>query len=198
MEIIKKELTITHPSFDKIGEFFDLYKFDEKKFPRPTNEMLYYNQSYDPGHNHFVTVESSVLFNCENKELNENVKEAVEHIKSLYDIKILWIMTYPPKSYIFFHIDYGQNRHLISFNENPRFFSYECDKNKVSDIELLNNNFKRFNKDFDSFNRYFLDLNSSCKIESLDKNCVYTFGDSVHNFINDSDKLRVNFVFEIM
>ena len=54
------------------------------------------------------------------------------------------------------------------------------------------------NDDIDSFNQYYLNLDSSCKIESLDKNTVYTFGDSVHNFVNDSNKLRVNFVFELM
>ena len=64
-------------------------------------------------------------------------------------------------------------------------------KNKLAKL-------KNCNDDVDSFNQNYLNLDSSCKIESLDKNTVYTFGDSVHNFVNDSNKLRVNFVFELI
>ena len=129
-------------------------------------------------------------------ELNSYFHDSLNYIKSIYNIKILWLMIYPPKSRFFFNIDYEQNRHLLSFNENPRFFSYECDK--IGIIDEINEKLKNCNDDVDSFNQYYLNLDSSCKIESLDKNTVYTFGDSVHNFVNDSNKLRVNFVFELM
>jgi hypothetical protein len=196
MNIIKKELIIDHPSFEKISDFFNSYELNEKKFPVSTNETLFVDPSVNSGNNHIVTIEKSTLFNFKNDELNSYFHDSLNYIKSIYNIKILWLMIYPPKSRLFFHIDYEQNRHLLSFNENPRFFSYECDK--IGIIDEINEKLKNCNDDIDSFNQYYLNLDPNCKIESLDKNTVYTFGDSVHNFVNDSDKLRVNFVFELM
>jgi hypothetical protein len=196
MDIIKKELTINHPSFEKISNFLDSFETDEKSFTTSTNDTLFVDPSYNSGNNHIITIEKSTLFNFNNKELNGYFEESLNYIKSIYNIKILWLMIYPPKSHLFFHIDHEQNRHLLSFNENPRFFSYECDKIEI--IDEINEKLKNCNDDIDSFNQYYLNLDPNCKIESLDKNTVYTFGDSVHNFVNDSDKLRVNFVFELM
>ena len=49
----------------------------------------------------------------------------------------------------------------------------------------------------DVFNEFFLNFSPEHnKIRILKTNEVYTFGKSMHNFFNDSDKLRVNFVFE--
>ena len=198
MNIIKKESTITHPSFEKISNFLDSFETNEKLFRISTNDTLFVDSSYDPGVNHIVTIEKSTLFNFDNKELNGYFEDALNHIKSIYNIKILWLMTYPPKSHLFFHIDYEQNRHLLCFNENPRFFSYECGKNKMDSIVDINEKLINCNGDIDSFNQYYLNLDSNCKIDSLDKNTVYGFGDSIHNFVNDSNKLRINFVFELM
>ena len=63
MNIIKKELTITHPSFEKISDFFDSYELNEKEFPVSTNETLFVDPSFNSGNNHIVTIEKSTLFN---------------------------------------------------------------------------------------------------------------------------------------
>jgi hypothetical protein len=61
-------------------------------------------------------------------------------------------------------------------------------------MRLLNN--KLDVDDLDNFNEYFLSLGNS-KIINLEKNSVYTFGNTIHTFVNGSDKLRCAFVFEI-
>lgn len=110
-------------------------------------------------------------------------------------------MIYPPKKFLNFHKDYGLNRHVISFTQNDRFFNYEVD-----DDLLMSHNFEiKLNEKFqfhidtiDDFNDYFVNIDKSCKINVLNSNSVYTFGNTLHTFYNGSDKIRVNFVFEIV
>jgi hypothetical protein len=198
MEKIKKILEIKDENFFKITEFIDSFVFDETNFSVTTNDTIFCDESYPINKNHLVPIEKSTIFNFHSEELNQYFINAVNYLKSNFKLKVLWLMIYPPKTKIHFHIDRGDKRHVITFNENPRFFSYECDEKHGGKIDTLNNKLTELLTNIDEFNNFFVNFSEDCKISTLEKNCVYTFGDTVHNFINDSDKLRVNFVFELM
>ena len=41
-------------------------------------------------------------------------------------------------------------------------------------------------------------IDTDCKITTLEPNCVYTFGNTLHTFYNGSNTKRINLVFEIV
>jgi len=200
MEKIEKILEINHPSFDFISNYFKENKPDINLFDVTTNEFIYHNENYPCGRNILVEIENSKLKVLKNNSLIENLIECVNHLNTLYNLKFMWLMIYPPKAFLNFHKDHGKNRHVISFCNNDRFFNYEVCDNKFleDDKEIeLNDKLKSSINDIDSFNDYYLNQHEKCKITILEPNCVYTFGNTLHTFFNGSDTIRVNLVFEI-
>ena len=201
MNKIEKILEIKHPSFDWVNDFFKKKEFDINYFPNTTNDFIFHNKNYPCGQNYLVDIGESKIKSFQNKLLIEKLKECVDHLNTIYQLKFCWVMVYPPKTLLNFHWDHGKNRHVVSFCGNNRFFNYEAHDDEFfgNNIEVeLNNKLKSSVNDIDSFNEYFLKLHPSCKITSLDVNSVYTFGNTLHTFFNGSDTLRVNLVFEIV
>ena len=109
-------------------------------------------------------------------------------------------MAYPPKDKLSFHADNFSNRHSLTFNYDDKFYNYEfmSELNPGLHINGFNENFGLDWTTLDGFNEYFLNHHENCKITSLEPQSVYTFGETIHAFANDTkDKVRFNFIFEI-
>jgi hypothetical protein len=201
MEKIKKILEINHPSFNVLKDFFESFDFYSYDLPKCLNNQFIFYDGISPKQNEIVVdIENTIMGSLKNQFVIDNVIESIEYIKSIYNVKMMWLMTYPPKTRLNFHRDYGKNRQVVSFNNHERFFSYEAYSEDImlGDHEMIiNEKLKELKDDIDSFNQFFLQYDESCHISNLDSNSVYVFGNTMHSFINDSDKLRVNLVFEV-
>ena len=130
-------------------------------------------------------------------KLTEELTKVVDYIKTIYNIKYLWIMVYSPESKLSFHWDHGKDRHVISLNRDERFFNYENGDGQ-SKYNLYNEKLNEHKNDIDSFNEFFLKDSDHSTIHILDTKSVYVFGNSLHTFYNGSNKLRSALVFEII
>jgi hypothetical protein len=201
MEKIEKIFEINHPSFNILKEYFESFDFNSHILPNTINNDFIYYDGITPKESEVVVdIKNTVIGSLNNELLIENITQSVNHIKEIYNVKMMWLMTYPPKTWLNFHRDHGKNRHVVSFNNNKRFFSYEgySDYIMSEDTEtIVNEKLKSLKDNIDQFNDYFLNYDESCRISNLDPNCVYVFGNTIHNFINDSNQMRVNLVFEV-
>jgi hypothetical protein len=196
---IKKVADIAHPSLDTLKEYFENLNYDWNSTitPRIINCALYKKEN-SPNHQKEVVINlnKTIFSHYFTKNICDKIHEFVDYLKSIYNIDIIWFMVYPPKTHLSFHIDTYSNRHVISIFDNERFFSYESTDNV--DFDLYTNKMKENIDSIEAFNEFYLERNPEHnKIRTLNANEVYTFGNSMHNFFNDSDKLRVCFVFEI-
>lgn len=198
MEKIEKILEINHPSFEWVSNFF---KSNPTNINIQSNDFIYHNKNFPSGINVLIDISESRINLLNNDILIDKLKECVDFISTQYELKYMWLMIYPPKTFLNFHKDHGKNRHVISFIENERFFNYEAYDleffNHERELEL-NKILKENIDNIDTFNEYFKNLHENCKITTLESNSVYTFGNTLHTFFNGSDKMRVNLVFEIV
>jgi hypothetical protein len=196
---IKKVADIAHPSLDILKEYFENLNYDwaSTTIPPVSNYGLYRKENtINHERESIVDLNKTIFSHILPKEIIDNINEFVDYLKSIYNIEIIWFMLYQPKTHLSFHIDTYSNRHLISVFENERFFSYES--TNTTDFDLYTNKMKENINTIDDFNQFYLERSPEHnKIRTLNANEVYTFGNSMHNFFNDSDKLRVCFVFEI-
>ncbi len=201
MERIEKILDINHPSFIELKNFFESFNFNSLDLPKNiSNDFIYYDGFSPKSREVVINVKDTVIGSLNNRRIVELINECVQFIKDKYNVKMIWLMTYPPKTFLKFHRDHGKNRHVVSFNHNNRFFSYEGYSDSMMDgntENIINERLDLLKDNIDEFNEYFLQYEESCRISNLEPNCVYVFGDTIHNFINDSDQLRVNLVFEV-
>lgn len=200
MEKIEKILEINQPSFVNLKNFFESFDFNSYNLPKIiNNDFIFYDGVSPKGSEVVVDIKNTIIGSLNNQFVIDNVAESVNYIKSIYNVKMMWLMTYPPKTWLNFHRDHGKNRHVVTFNNNDRFFSYEGYSNNmmIGDTEMIiNEKLKSLKENINEFNDYFLNYDESCQISNLESNCVYIFGNTIHNFINDSNQLRVNLVFE--
>lgn len=196
---IEKILEINHPSFEWVKNYFNTTNLNNR-FSVSTNEFIFHNNDYPKDLNKLIEIKDSVLNMFNDDELIEKLNECVEFLKTQFDIKFMWLMVYQPKGKLNFHRDHGKNRHVLSFIKNDRFFNYEVKPFIAGELGLENifNNEIKKTTNIDEFNNFFLNTHSDCKITSLEPNCVYTFGNTLHTFYNGSDTIRVNLVFEIV
>jgi hypothetical protein len=196
---IEKVADIAHPSLDILKEYFQnlTYDWNSTITPRINNCTLYKKENSLNHQKDFVIKLSNTIFShFFPKKICDKIYEFIDYLKSIYNIDIIWFMMYPPKTHLSFHIDTYSNRHLISIFDNERFFSYES--TDTVDFDLYTNKMKENIDSIEAFNEFYLERNPEHnKIRTLNANEVYTFGNSMHNFFNNSDKLRVCFVFEI-
>lgn len=201
MEKIEKILEINQPSFLNLKNFFESFDFNSHDLPKIINNEVIFYDGVSPKQNEVVVdIKKTIIGSLNNQFVIDNLIESVNYIKSIYNVKMMWLMTYPPKTWLNFHRDHGKNRHVVSFNHNDRFFSYEgySDNMMIGNCEMIiNEKLKSLKENINEFNDYFLQYDESCRISNLDSNCVYIFGNTIHNFINDSNQLRVNLVFEV-
>ena len=197
---MKKILEIKNEDTEFLSNFFNSINFEDVEFP-------YYVKKENVGNScvymrEIIEGEKLIEIKCttigylfKNNEVNEKFINIIDEIKRKFNPKIIWLMFYPPKSSIVFHQDKNKNRHILTLNYNERFFSYECGFSVL--IEKINNILIEFKNDINKFNDFFLNYHETCEILNLDSYSIYTFENSNHSFINDSDKIRVNLVFEV-
>ena len=195
---IKKIESVNLDSLRLLSEYLKNYTIDVNLFRNADCNKLYMREDYIHDHHFTMSIEKCELSKLKDKKILNYVEDIIEFLKTQYDARIIWLNIFPPNTKLNFHIDDHKNRHLLSLDENERYFNYEyVVTESISDQEimrLLNN--KLDVDDLDNFNEYFLSLGNS-KIINLEKNSVYTFGNTIHTFVNGSDKLRCAFVFEI-
>jgi hypothetical protein len=206
---IKKIKSLDDKCVGNITDFLDSYTWDPKLFNVANNDTIYINENRKPdGINILRSLDETEMYKFGNSELLDNLVRTIEVIKRDFNPSIIWLMTYPPNTRLNFHVDDSQDRHLVTFNQNDRFFNYEYIRKQIrlshfvyenesySDKEQeLNNVLKDNNFNVDMFNQDFIKIGNT-QIINLDKNSIYSFGNSLHNFINGSNKLRMVLVFE--
>lgn len=204
MEKIEKILEINHPSFEWIKNYFNNFNysdFDYSLFPTITNNLIRHNDNFPLNGNILTKIRNTCINNFNNNEFINKLEECVDYLCSIYDIKYMWLMIYKPKSYLDFHWDRHGNRHIISFHKDERFFNYELnadsDQMMTEDV-FFNTELKKNLDNIDKFNEFFLKQSNLCNIINFEPNCIYTFGKTLHTFYNDSNKIRINLVFEIV
>jgi len=201
MEKIEKILEINHTSFNILKDFFESFDYYSVDLPSNIyNDFVYYDGVSPKDKEIIKDIDLTPIGLLDNQLIIDSVKDSMEYLKSIYNVKMMWLMVYPPKTFLNFHKDHGKNRHVICFNHNKRFFSYEGSSETMLHLDsekIMNEKLISLKDNIDDFNDYFLKYDESCVISNLDTNGVYTFGNTLHNFINDSNQMRVNLVFEI-
>ena len=196
---IKKVADIAHPSLDILKEYFENLNYDWTTTAiQPVSNFPLYKKENTENHQKeaIINLNRTLFSHIFPQKIVDNINNFVDYLKSIYNIDIIWFMLYQPKTHLSFHIDNYSNRHLISVFDNERFFSYES--TGWVDFDLYTNKMKENINTIDEFNQFYLERSPEHnRIRTLNANEVYTFGHSMHNFFNDSDKLRVCFVFEI-
>ena len=194
---IQKIKTVELPSVKLLSECLDNYDSNDGIFKSSNCDKLYMSDDYDGDNYATISLEHCELTKLKDEKILNYLKDSVEYIKTEYGAKVIWLNVFIPNTKLFFHTDHSKNRHLLTLNENERFFNYECfviypdtSENKINHL-----NQKLDVNDLDNFNDYFLKMGNT-KIINLEKNSVYTFGNTVHTFINGSNKLRCAFVFD--
>jgi hypothetical protein len=207
MSDIIKIKKLEETCINNIVDFLDLYVWEPKIFPVANNDTVYINQNRPLDNNTLRDYKDCEISKFNDPELMNNFECAIEFIKNNFNPSIIWLMTYPPNSKIYFHVDLSKNRHILSLNENDKFFNYEYfydDEKIIQENENYTNVASRLNAQLDEdnlnlelFNQNFLKLKNT-KITKLEKKSVYSFGDTLHTFVNGSNKLRMILVFEIL
>ena len=200
-------MEIEHESLDYISNFFDDFDFHNFnknvcEIGKTRNDLIYYNPLVSIRTYYYQPINTSIITQFGDEKLVIELETFVNHLKTIYNLKYLWLMVYPIKSKLNFHWDHGKNRHVISLNRNDRFFNYENNmknRNGAQNLcELYNKKLEEQKDDIDSFNEFFLNESEFSTIHILDTKSVYVFGNSLHTFVNGSNKIRLALVFEIM
>ena len=196
---IEKKEDISHPSLDILKNYFENSTFDFKNFIPVTNFTIYKKSGIERLNKNVVeNLKNSLLKNYINENIIDEIYNVRDYLVSKYDINIIWFMTYMPKAHLEFHIDNHSNRHIINIYDNDRFFNYESTNHNFYYANLYTEKMKENINNIDSFNEFFINHKPQYNsVKIIKSNGIYTFGHSIHNFFNDSDKLRVNFVFEL-
>jgi len=199
MEKIEKILDINYESAKFIKNFLDEYDYNELDNIGKKCELVSLNEQYKNPEDYLNDIDKTAFSFFKGGVLLDPLKDIISKLKETFNIKKLWVMSYPPKERLDFHIDPNRNRHIVTFNNNDRFFSYEHSSIQITEKAIFyNKKLVEFNDDIDSFNKFFIEDNTNCKISSLEPLSIYTFGNTLHTFYNGSNKLRINLVFEVV
>lgn len=196
MNKIEKVLDIDDSNFKWVQNFFENHSENKNLFGDNILNFIVYKNNPKL----FVDkLEDTPFKKFKSDELIEKIYLCVKHLCEVFNIKQLWLMVYPPKTHLNFHVDHEKNRHVISFFNDERFFNYESYSTNLHELSIIyNKKLSEPNFNIDEFNTYFLNSHKNNKIISFDANSVYKFGNTLHTFYNGSDKLRINFVFEVI
>lgn len=195
---IEKVDTFDHHNLVYLKEYFNNFKNSEELFPGVMIFTLYKKNDFKRyEYNKIDDLYESQIKNKIDNIVLDKIYELVDYVKELYDIDILWLRFYNPKTFIEFHMDETSNKHCITLNGDERFFNYESSKANYADNILYTKKIKEYSNDIDKFNEFFVNHNPEHnRIVNIESNSVYCFNYSLHSFYNGSDKLRVNLIFE--
>jgi len=197
MEGLKEIMNIKDVYLTKLINYYNSEDFKIKDFKNNSNFIIYKNGRIDNSKYHNATNPKNLV------EISHTIKDDflkfVSNLNEIFDIDILFYLIYVPKGEINFHVDYGSNRHILPLNDDNKFYNYECllDQNLHEKGEIYNKMRKDFPENLDEFNEFFLNDCELNSIHNLKSGSVYTIGDSLHTFINGSNKNRVALVFEV-
>jgi len=197
MEGLKEIMNIKDVYLTKLINYYNSEDFKIKDFKNNSNFIIYKNGRIDNSKYHDATNPKNLV------EISHTIKDDflkfVSNLNEIFDIDILFYLIYVPKGEINFHVDYGSNRHILPLNDDNKFYNYECllDQNLHEKGEIYNKMRKDFPENFDEFNEFFLNDSELNSIHNLKSGSVYSIGNSLHTFINASNKVRVNLVFEV-
>jgi hypothetical protein len=203
MDVITKIGELKTSSTEKIKNYFTELNYSETEQFSRCCELVYCGHQFDLDPEIVKTakdIDMSFISSYQSGILLEDVKQVIKELTEKFKITYLWVMAYPPKDKLSFHADNFSNRHSLTFNHDERFYNYEfmCELDPGLHIHGFNDNFNLDWKTLDDFNEYYLNHHENCKISSLDPESIYTFGETIHAFANDTkDKVRFNFIFEI-
>ena len=195
---IEKISEINHPNLEIMRNYFENYKNSKKDFPGAMVFTVYKKKGFEK---YDYNIEDD-LYNGHlkmkvDKEIIDKIYEFSDFLKQIYDIDILWLRFYNPKSYIEFHVDETSNKHCITLCGDEKFYNYESKQISSSNNILYTKKLNEFSTEIEKFNQFFLEHNpENNRIINFEPNNVYCFNFSLHSFYNDSEKLRVNFIFE--
>jgi len=197
MEGLKKIMDIKDVYLTKLINYYNSEDFKIKDFKNNSNFIIYKNGRIDNSKYHNATNPKNLV------EISHTIKDDflkfVSNLNEIFDIDILFYLIYVPKGEINFHVDYGSNRHILPLNDDNKFYNYECllDQNLHEKGEIYDKMRKDFPENLDEFNEFFLNDCELNSIHNLKSGSVYTIGDSLHTFINGSNKNRAALVFEV-
>ncbi len=178
-----------------IRDFFNNHNYDSNILPKRTFETITCLGENDKNNNFIMNPENCSLSKFNNPSLIKDLHDVIQNIKELYNVHYIWAVMYPPNDGLRFHTDDYQ-RFVLTFNSDKRFFNYEVAPNLTTSITEKKYNKKLESTPIDDFNEFFLSQVGN-KIESLDELSIYSFGSSIHNFRNESNKVRFILVFDI-
>ena len=191
---------ISHPSLDILKNFFENFSYDLTRYIPVTNITIYKKEGVERlMKNRVADLRRSDLGRIVPQNIIDEIYNFKDYLLSIYDVDIIWLMTYMPNTYLEFHIDTDSDRHLINVFDNDRFFNYESTDPLYDHVQMYTEKLKENIDNIDEFNKFFLEFKPEYNsIKVAKSGGIYTFGHSIHNFFNGSNKLRVNFVFEVV
>ena len=168
---VKKVKSLDNQCVSYITNFLDSYEWDSNIFPVANNEAIYINENRKPDNNTLRNLEETEIYKFGNSKLLNNLTESIEVIKRDFNPSIIWLMTYPPNTRLNFHVDDSQDRHIVTFNEDKRFFNYEYIRKQIKLSHFVyenesyldkekefNSTLKETNFNLDTFNENFLKI----------------------------------------
>jgi hypothetical protein len=204
MEGLTKIMDINDVYLTKVINYYNSEYFKSKHFlNHNTNYIIY---SKDPN---FKKTHSLDSIRQIRYQVRDDLNNFIDNLKKLLDINRIFYLEYIPKGEVSFHIDRGLNRYILPLNDDNKFYNYEClleeklhEKSEIYNklhekSEIYNKMRKDFPEKIDEFNEFFLNDSELNSVHNLKSGSVYSIGNSLHTFINNSNKVRVNLVFEV-
>lgn len=194
MEGLKKITEIDDVYLTKLIDYYNSEDFQSKHFLNRNVNYIIYNA--DPN---FKRVWSLNSINEISYQVKDDLTNFIDNLKKLFNIRILFYLEYMQKGEVNFHVDMGLNRFILPLNDDDKFYNYECLlEQKLYEKEGIYNKMRKdFPEKIDEFNEFFLNDSELNFVHNLKSGSVYSIGNSLHTFINASNKVRVNLVFEV-
>jgi len=194
MEGLTKITDINDVYLTKVTDYYNSEDFQSKSFLNHSVNYIIYNR--DPNFKKVYSLDSIREISY---QVKDDLNNFIGNLKKLFNINILFYLEYTQKGEVNFHIDRGLNRYILPLNDDDKFYNYEClDEQKLNEKgEIYNKMRKDSPENFDEFNEFFLNDSELNSIHNLKSGSVYSIGNSLHTFINNSNKVRVNLVFEV-
>ena len=194
MEGLTKITEINDVYLTKVTDYYNSEDFQSKHFLNHNVNYIIYNK--DPNFKKVYSLESIPEISY---KVKDDLTNFIDNLKKLFNIHILFYLEYTQRGEINFHIDRGLNRYILPLNDDIKFYNYECllEQKLHEKGEIYNKMRKDFPENFDEFNEFFLKDSELNSIHNLKSGSVYSIGNSLHTFINASNKVRVNLVFEV-
>jgi hypothetical protein len=193
---LEKITTLEENCFKVVKDYFD--KYENGIFENQDCPLVYKSPFAEKKDEDIIReTKSFEIFRLNNSKLFNNFNTCVDYIKRHYSVKYLWMLTFPPKTKLGFTRNYDKQRFLLTFNSDPKMFIYSTETNDLHNKEYKYNLWIN-EMSVDDFNTKYLEDDDKNILENSEPLTIYDYGRKLTNFVNDSDKVSFNIVFEIM